>query len=195
MAATSTSTTHIELDNQTDIYMLYMSCLQVDMDRAMARFAGAAFDTELLAPLLAALDPNHLRTAHSRVVDSIELHARLKALAPDRALAMDRALRDALAAEVTGATLPIKIERELWQRVMLASTIYALGRMTYIVSRQARLVAASHLRGEIDAQTAEQILLWIDERRSAAKLGSGGLGMDFDEAEWIALAQQLRTSA
>lgn len=181
-------TSHVTPINQSDAYMLYMSCLRVDIDRSTGgRFASAAFDTRELDCLAAAIDAGRLANCLRDVQEQIEWLERLDSSVPEH-------LRE-LAGHIgaMGMAAPADeahVSRALWQRIVLASTAYAIGRMTYIVSWQARLVAASHRRGEIDEATAGQVRSWIEPLRDGQP-ERGGLGMDFDAAEWLQLSDQL----
>jgi hypothetical protein len=170
------------------VWTLFMSCLRVWLEGR-----EEAVDAGELEVLLTSLGTRHLIAALREVNEQIELCQRLDAAPDPRHVDFAQQLGARSSLDFPVQDQEAVVDRELWQRLVIASTSYALGRATYIVGLQADLVRASWRKGEIDEATAQWILDQIASRRSEDGTG-GQLGMEMDEREWTSLAYLLDAS-
>ncbi len=185
---TTTSPQTVTVHDSDDIYMLYMSCLRVAF--APHAYGSLVVEMQELDLLLDAIEGLKLANA----VRDIEQEISYLEGADTSGAEHWVMLRDQLMPLTAHPSLveSIEIPRQLWQRIILASTAYALGRRSYIVSWQAQIVGHSFQRGELDHTTVRWITTKIRELKSTADSAQQGyLGAAFDERTWTELHDKL----
>lgn len=181
----------IVLVGESDIFMLYMSCM-----REALRASGCEVSLDELDILLPAIDTARILSVALRDVDYeislYEPHAYLSTPPPPAPREIKdlrkRLVRQAAANGHRTADF-VEVPREFFQRIMIVSSRYAVGSMTYIVGWQASMIEAAASRGELDESTRRWISHYIMSRDQNAD--GHQLGADFDRHRWVQCAKSL----
>lgn len=181
---------NITLTDSSDVFLLYMSCLRGAM---AARECEVTLDD--LDALLPAIEPARIANVALRDVDyELDLYepqpylSSPPAPAPEKLVRLRAHLSDYVATDAQPES-SVQIPRELWQRLMIVASRYAIGRATYIVGWQASMLEASHGRGELDNVTTAWIVDYITSRDQNED--GHQLGMDMDRHRWVQCAKQM----